>query len=509
MPDWAIISIGLAVFATISLWTITKFSIWFDEAFGAYLIKFNFFDVARYTATDVHPPLYYWLLKIWCMLFGNTELALRSMSVFFGGVAIIFGYLLVRRLFSKQAAAISLLFMVLSPMFIRYSQEARMYTLVAAIALAATYVLTYAVMSKKKAPWIIYGVLISLGMWTHYFAAIIWLAHWVWRAGAIKKVAPKVQFVKMFFSRQWIMAHAVAIGLFLPWLPVAAVQMTVVQAFGFWIPAVTPNTLINFMTNVIYYLDVTKVTGWLTLAFIALIIFAARMSYLVYKKFDGVKRESYKMIMVLAFVPMLILFMLSMPPLRSSFIDRYLIGSTVGIMIFMGITVAYSFELIKSKFRIPLVIFVVALLSVGISNVYDLGNFNKNSSTSNNTRQVVESVTKNISAKGQPIIAATPWLFYEVVFYETNDNPVYFINAKEYKYGSLDMVKLNDQHKIKDLDNFLKNNKTFWYIGWSNEGKIDPPEDNLEKVQEILVNDSVSGKPAYKAIQFRVIPKTL
>ncbi|HUC96602.1 MAG TPA: glycosyltransferase family 39 protein, partial [Candidatus Saccharimonadales bacterium] len=153
--DWWFIAAALVIYAIISLWTISKSSIWFDEAFGAYMIHYNFIDIARYTATDVHPPVFYWLLKIWSMIFGNTELGLRSMSVFFGGIAITFGYLLTNRLFTKTAARISLIFMVLSPMFIRYSQEARMYMLVAAIALAATYVLTYAVQTKKKLPWVL------------------------------------------------------------------------------------------------------------------------------------------------------------------------------------------------------------------------------------------------------------------------------------------------------------------------------------------------------------------
>ena len=118
--DWLFLVAGLVVFAAISLFTITKSSFWFDEAYGAYLIHYNFIDIARYVATDVHPPLFYWLLKIWSMLFGNSELALRSMSVFFGGIAIVFGYLLTKRLFNKKAASISLIFMVLAPMFIRY-----------------------------------------------------------------------------------------------------------------------------------------------------------------------------------------------------------------------------------------------------------------------------------------------------------------------------------------------------------------------------------------------------
>lgn len=61
--DWLVLLVGLGVFAWIALANISAASIWFDEAFSAYITQFSFLDIARYTATDVHPPLYYWALK--------------------------------------------------------------------------------------------------------------------------------------------------------------------------------------------------------------------------------------------------------------------------------------------------------------------------------------------------------------------------------------------------------------------------------------------------------------
>ena len=148
--DWLFVGLFLAVFVGLAFWNITAGSIWFDEAFSAYLIQYNFLDIARYTATDVHPPFYYWLLQLWSFVFGDTEIGLRSMSVFFGVVAATFAYLWVKRHFGRRAALIALALLVLSPLFIRYSQEARMYTLAAAIIFAATYVMSRALASGKR-----------------------------------------------------------------------------------------------------------------------------------------------------------------------------------------------------------------------------------------------------------------------------------------------------------------------------------------------------------------------
>lgn len=503
--DIAVLLAGLAVFAAISLWTISKSSVWFDEAFGAYLINFNFLDVAKYTAADVHPPLYYWLLKSWSMLFGTTELALRSMSVFFAGISIVFGYLLTHRLFGKKAASLSLLFMVISPMLVRYSQEMRMYAVVAAIALAATYVLTYAVRTKKLLPWVIYGILVSLGMWTHYFSAIIWLSHWAWRAYSVRmSLGSKARgFAKLFFSRQWILAHVVAVGLYLPWLPFFVHQVTDVQVNGFWIPPVTPTTIPNFLTNIIYYQDQENVTSWNAAVFMLIFVGMTLLAVGVYRKLGAKQKQSYMLIIALAFAPIVLLFILSMPPLRSSFVDRYLVPSSVGISLFFGVTLALSGKMLKLKQQVLAIVVVAGALVIGIANVYYFGNYNKTLHSSNNTRQIIEAVAAK-SSYGQPIIADSPWLFYEAVFYTSSIHPVYFIDANtQYRYGSLDMLRYNDQHKIKDLAAFSREHTLVWYLGRPGQNNLNAPDKSWVQIQQVQVNDSVSNMPSYKAVQYK------
>jgi len=503
ISDWWFVIAGLAVFAALSLVTITKFSFWFDESFGAYLIKYNFVDIIRYTATDVHPPLFYWVLKLWAMLFGNTELALRSMSVLFGGIAIVLGYVLANKLFNKTAARISLIFMVLSPMFIRYSQEARMYTMVAAIAFAATLVLIYALESKSKKLWVLYGVLVGLGLWIHYFAAIVWIAHWVWRADSVRRTARKGEFIKKFFDKNWRLAHYVAIAVFLPWLPLFVGQSLVVQIAGFWIPAVTPGTPLNFLTNVVYYRDLGETIGWLTLGFVVALLLVTVLAVKVYRKsLNRAEKSSYRLIMALAFVPAITLFFISMPA-RSVFVDRYLIPSTLGIAIFIGVTLAYGYKYMRIRWRYAITVFIGVLMIIGIVNVYWLGNFNKNSHESNQTRQIVREASIRAD-DGQPIIAATPWLFYEVVFYETDTHPVYYLNIADYKYGSLDMLKYSSAHKISDVNEFAKQHPKVWYVGWIGQGDLKTPYSNWRKIQEVTINDPIKNTPQYKAIEFQI-----
>jgi hypothetical protein len=208
------------------------------------------------------------------------------------------------------------------------------------------------------------------------------------------------------------------------------------------------------------------------------------------------------LILALAFVPVALLFLASMPPLRSSFIDRYLIPSTLAIPLFIAVTLALSGKVLKPRRQKILGGLVVVAMISGIYNVYQLGNFNKTLHTSNNTRQIIEALAAK-AGDGQPIIADSPWLFYEAVFYSTDNHPVYFIDANtEYKYGSLNMLRENDQHKIKDLDAFTKAHPTVWYLGRPGYNNLTPPKGSWIQLNQVEVNDSMNNQPSYKAIQY-------
>jgi len=501
--DFFLLLSGSVLFLIATLSTISLPSIWFDEAFGAYLIRFDFFEIAKYTAADVHPPLYYWLLKMWSLLFGNSELALRSMSVMFGALSIILGYLLVKKLFNQKAAMLGVMLMSITPMFVRYSQEARMYTLVVAIALAATLVMVYALETKKSKLWIYYGILVGLGMLTHYFAALIWITHWLWRLIVVHSQKPK-KFLKTYFSKDWIVAHIVAIILFLPWLPFFISQLFTVQAFGFWIPPVTPDTIVNFFTNNFFYQDANNLVGWPALAFILIMIILIGLTIVIYKGLEIKQRLSYSLIILLALAPIAILVLLSMPPLRSSFIDRYLITSSLMTSILLAVSLSIYGGMKKKNVSKQLFmgLLIIAVMLSGVVNVWIQGNYNKNSHASNNTRQIVDLVKAR--SANEPIVAATPWLYYEVAFYDSVQNPVSFIEPNEYLYGSLVMLEENDDHKIKNLDKFMDENPVFWYVGYSSEGRLDSPSSRLELIQELYFNDTFNQKPAYIAKQYKL-----
>jgi len=505
--DYVFVAIALIIFAGVTLWNISGASIWFDEAFSAYIIQFNFLDIARYTATDVHPPFYYWVLKAWAAIFGETELGLRSMSVFFGAVAAVFGYLLVRRKFGRRAALVGLFILVISPLFIRYSQEARMYTLAAALVLAATYVMARAIESKSRKTWILYGILVSLGMWTHYFTALAWIAHWVWRFIVMRKTGVRGKaLAKKFFDKNWLIAYIVAVALYLPWLPAMAIQLFVIQSGGFWIRQVGLDSVSTYFGTLVYFLEHDQVTGWSSLGLLSIGALTAVLGVKVYRSGNAAFKRNYMLLFSLAAVPPILLYAASMPPLTPSFVERYLLPTAVASALFMGVTLVYGMQKTKIWKQVIVYGLIATMLIYGLSNMYHYGNYNKNSKTGVETKQVVKQAIE-ASEPGEPIIVATPWVFYEAIFYNSKEHPIYFIDAQtSYEFGSLDMLKYSDQHKIKDLDAFTKEHPVVWYIGYF-DGDVVPPVKNWVQINTTSATSHVDGKTVYKGAEYAIPAK--
>jgi uncharacterized membrane protein len=505
--DVASLLVAIGTYAGLVLSHIATWSIWFDEAFTAYIVRFDFLEIARYTATDVHPPLYYWVAKAWTMLFGTSELAFRSLSMVCGALAIAWGFVLICKLFGARAAVLGAWFMALSPMLIRYGEEARMYTMVTAIVLAATYVLVRATETNARKYWVWYGILIALGMWTHYFAALAWLAHWVWRAVSIRWVdgARGKELRRRFFSRQWLLTHGLAVLVFMPWVPLMLKQLGIIQT-GFWIPPVSAHTFTNYLTNVLFYLEQQNVRSWFAMLYIVTITLAGVLLYRAYRHV-GTKadRRNLMLLTSLAFTPPILLFVSSMPPLKSSFVERYLVPATAGLMLLLAAIIAKASRTKARRIAAVLTMLLVVTFAIGIDRVYFYGNYNKNSSTSIRTKELVAAMTAK-AQPGEPFIATDVWIFYEAAFYTTPEHPIYFLDQMtEYKYGSTDMLQYNDQFKIKDLDAFVKDHPKVWYFGNRGQAAIEPPSiaRNWQAIGSVAVYDPINESSPYKAVRFQ------
>ncbi|MEZ4668267.1 MAG: glycosyltransferase family 39 protein [Anaerolineae bacterium] len=116
------------------LYHIQSQSIWFDEGWSAYAAAQPTL-LAAWNADATNPPLYYVLLNVFARGAGDSELALRYFSLLCGLLVVALSYQLGWQLFGQRAGLMSALLAAFSPLLWWAGQEARMYTLLAALVL--------------------------------------------------------------------------------------------------------------------------------------------------------------------------------------------------------------------------------------------------------------------------------------------------------------------------------------------------------------------------------------
>ncbi|NKQ36061.1 MAG: hypothetical protein HF973_10660 [Chloroflexi bacterium] len=132
---WLIFLFLLAVLLTFS--TLGRNSLWFDEAWSVFRAR-QPVETALAGNIDLgRPPLYYIALHYWIDRFGSGEISVRLPSV----LAYLFStglvYLLGLQLSNRGTALAAMSLLALSPLYVWYAQEVRMYIFIAALGLIA------------------------------------------------------------------------------------------------------------------------------------------------------------------------------------------------------------------------------------------------------------------------------------------------------------------------------------------------------------------------------------
>lgn len=211
---WTVALVLIAgVAATVRFYRLGAESLWLDEATSLFLAKMDLREMIGWTAADVHPPLYYTLLHVW-LRFGTSEAALRSLSAMSGLLTVAVVYGIGRLLFDRATGSLAALLLALSPFHLWYSQEARMYALVTLLATCSVYCLLEVLRSGRRFAWIGYVLCTSLSLYTHYYAIFVLLFQDCFVA-YLCLTDPE----RRGMLRGWIVAQAVVLMCFSPWLP--------------------------------------------------------------------------------------------------------------------------------------------------------------------------------------------------------------------------------------------------------------------------------------------------
>jgi uncharacterized membrane protein len=214
--------VRIALFATVlggallRLYDIGADSVWVDEGWSISFANQSLPRIIELTARDVHPPLYYLVLRYWVDLAGMSEAGIRSLSAVFGVLAIVALYAVGAVLFNQRTGLFAAILLAVSPFAIRFAQMARMYSLLLLLSLVSFYYFLALVRRDEGS----LGYVISSGLllYTHAFAVSLIVVQNLYILTVIATGESNQTL------REWLPIQALLAVLYSPWIVVLLSQ---------------------------------------------------------------------------------------------------------------------------------------------------------------------------------------------------------------------------------------------------------------------------------------------
>lgn len=179
----AIISVTMIVGIALRLLYLHT-DLWYDEACSWFTAKqlFPMGIMGNLLNLDLqHTPLYFFLLHLWIKLFGDSEIAMRSLSLLFGIGALPLVFTATKKIADNKTAIFALALACISPLLVLFSVEVRMYPMVIfLVILSLNYLIDFEKTRETKAliklgitniliPYtLIGGILYNIALWATY-----------------------------------------------------------------------------------------------------------------------------------------------------------------------------------------------------------------------------------------------------------------------------------------------------------------------------------------------------
>ena len=448
----------LLLAGAVRFYDLTAAAIWGDEGSSLLLARYSLADIWHHAAFDVHPPLYFMLLHGWIELFGDGIFAIRCLSALAGIAAVGMGVWLVDRLATRRAAILAGLLLALLPTAVRYSQEVRMYSLLGLLLIAATLALVYWIRRPQRHRYLaIYALLMTAALYTHYFAVLAALCHWIYLT--------VIRFQRGYRLRHiqhpgWWLANLAIAAVYLPWLPnlldlTQHMEQLKVGGDVGWEDPVTLASLPSMIWTWLIQDDGERLP---LLVFGALPLVLLLLAAVAVIRDRSVSRGSVLLALYTG-LPLLLVFAVSF--ITPVFIERYLTAYALGL----PLLTALAIDRLYSRVRVFALAVLVALLGV------EMVGLNNNAAVDSNDQfdRVVHYVNQHFQP-GDRIVTSDMLWYLSYVYYDRTGAKVRLYTPpaadgrstrpNEYGFGTL----VSDDVYLDSLAE-VAGNARIWLVG--------------------------------------------
>lgn len=209
------VGVGAVVVAGVVLRLWTESALWLDEALAVDIARLPLHAIPGYLKRTGAPPLYYVLLHFWIMVFGSSDVGVRSMSAVLAVATLPVAWVAGRKFGGRSVGWILVVVLASAPFAVYYATEARMYALVMFLTACGMVAIGRALDRARPGNLVALAAVVAALLYTQYWALylvgslglwLLWQALW----GRPERRIPA----------RWMIGAVVVGGLtFLPWVP--------------------------------------------------------------------------------------------------------------------------------------------------------------------------------------------------------------------------------------------------------------------------------------------------
>jgi mannosyltransferase len=314
----AVLALVVVAAALLRFPSLGEQGLWRDEAATWLQVNGSLGEVISRTATDNYPPLYNLLAWSSVQLFGGAEWVLRLPSAVLGVLNVALLYGLGARIGGRGVGLVAAALLALSGYHVWYSQEARMYALLACTATAHAWAMVHFLDRPRAARALLLGLSGIPLIYAHPYGALTWIGIGF---GALCTIV---------LRRDWpallslVLAELLVALSFVPWGLILIGRAQSIADQGFWIGEPTPAYIL---------LQWRKVTSAM---FIVLVLALPFLIFLRRRNGPGPAAWSLPLLLSWTLLPSLLGIIASVL-IEPVFFDRYLIGSLPGFLILFAL----------------------------------------------------------------------------------------------------------------------------------------------------------------------------
>lgn len=377
--------------------------IWLDETFSLGLARHSIKEAISLTARDVHPPLYYIILRPAMILFNESIHFAKVVSV----IPVVLILCVSNIFFSKEGSyKSSILFNLLlisTPNVLNYAIEIRMYSWCMLFCFLCCIFTYYIIKDGRFRYYLLYVISAVCGAYCHYWTAFgLAIGFGLVSLFSLKKDVKSIKYI--------LISGAVGIALYLPWVGALAKQISVVKA-DYWIAPLTINEIIDFFLYVIPASSFLKLLSFLLLTF-----FFIKLSFSFIK---GKNEPYYLFIFVLTPFCLIVSAIIICFLIRPVFISRYALPFIVNTIFFLVLCIKeFNF---KKEFTLSL------SLLCALFCIFELGWMNYNEIVSGINDSKFKNIISNNTTKNTIFIfdCGDNTHIYKIFAYYYPENRIY------------------------------------------------------------------------------------